>query len=156
MKKLYISLILVLSLLLMSCGSQSSSYKLDKNAQDGTLKPVAEQIKDQLQEQADKSNFSIQIYGEPEFQNGTSEGYVYISNPETNVYSMSVRIFLDDTGEDIYQSNILKPGESVEKIKLTSNLAKGEYAATAVFTAIDDDNTEIGQVAAGLTVIILE
>lgn len=129
-------------------------YVWDKFAENGTLKDEQE-FYDNLQQEADQTSFSFRIYTEPVFYKGDEEAQFLIGNPEVNWQGMRVAVVLDDTGETIYTTKVLKPGETIEKVKLDKVLDRGIYSATAVISAIDlDTENEIGQVAAALKIRI--
>lgn len=68
---------------------------------------------------------------------------------------MSVSITLDSSGEEVYSSKVLKPGERIHYDRLAVNLSQGEYPATAMFTVLDEDTQEsMGQVAAQITISV--
>lgn len=129
----------------------------DRQAQDGQLDPNAgaEDIEKALQERAEQSMFSLRINTRPEFETGSSEGVLLIENPPTNTYLMQVTITLDDTGETVYSTGMLKPNSNIAKDSLDVALKKGSYAATAMFTAYEPETREeVGKTAAAMTIII--
>lgn len=75
-----------------------------------------------------------------------------IENNLQNRYVMQVSIYLDDTGEEIYSTDLIDPGYYIQEAELDKHLEPGEYAATAVFTALYPDTEEIvGTVGANVT-----
>lgn len=69
---------------------------------------------------------------------------------------MQISILLDDTGEEVYKTGVLSPGDTVPRDKLAVALHKGVYPATAVFTALDmESGSAVGQTAAGITITVL-
>ena len=98
-----------------------------------------EQIREQMQKVADESQFSFKINSRPIFENGSAPGDLGIENPSYNVYPMVVQIFLDDTGEIIYDSGGLLPDQHIYTARLSRTLSPGEYKATAVINAYDPD-----------------
>lgn len=124
-------------------------YKLDEQAKTGT--PQMES----LQEKADTDNFRFQILTRPQFEKGDEEGELMIVNPVGNPYKISVQITLDDTGQEVYASKVLSPGERIRYDKLSAFLEKGAYPATAIFTVLDQETEEaIGTVQAGLEITV--
>jgi methionine-rich copper-binding protein CopC len=66
-----------------------------------------------------------------------------------------VAIKLDDTGETVYQSKGIKPGQYISYIRLAKKLDAGEYAATATFTAYTQDTHQVvGSTGAQLTLYV--
>jgi len=108
------------------------------DADDGYLPNMSkEQILAQMQRVADASQLSFKINARPVFANGNAKGDLAIENPHYNVYPMVVQIFLDETGEMIYDSGGLLPDRHIYNAKLLKVLNAGTYKATAVFNAYD-------------------
>ena len=126
-------------------------YSLDQSAQDGRA-----ELTDGGNKNQDLSgSFRMMIHVSPIFENGSAEGELMITNPKENKQNTQVDIFLDDTDEQIYSSDILEPGGRVRYATLTKNLEKGIYPATAYFNIIDRDNNEvIGKSAAQIEITI--
>ena len=110
-----------------------------------------EDVLSALQQKADESNFSFKINSRPEFETGDAEGTLYIENPVTNVYDMRVVITLDDTGETIYETGLISPGQNIVRDVLKRQLDAGVYPATATIYAHDaGTGDEIGRTASAL------
>lgn len=130
--------------------------QFDDAAQTGNLPGKSdEDIQRALNEIVEQGMFNISITSEAYFDSGSSEGKVRIENIQANLYFMKVAITLDDTGELLYESGAIKPGQYIESIKLKKHLEQGRYGATAVFTALDQETyEEVGSVAAKIMIII--
>ena len=101
--------------------------------------------------------FNISIASAIVFESPTAEGEARIENIEANPYHMQVDIILDETGETIYQSKLIRPGYSIEKIRLEKELEPGEYPVTAVFSAITQEEMQLfGQAGAQIKIYILD
>ena len=126
----------------------------DDNATVGVLPGIdIDERRKQLQEALDRSMIAFSINTSPVFLNGTAKGNLLIENPGNNAKLLKVSIKIDDTEEEIYSSNFLKPGTYIESVALDKVLEKGTYEATAYFLAYDEDNGEfIGQTGAQITV----
>jgi hypothetical protein len=126
------------------------------DADDGHLPNMTpEEIMAQMQKVADAAYFSFKINSRPEFENGRAAGTLGIENPNNNLYPMVVQIFLDDTGELIYDSGGLLPDQHIYQAKLLRALPKGEHKATAYLNAYDPDTKEWqGKQAAALNIIV--
>lgn len=124
------------------------------SAQDGHLPDMTpEEILEQMQKVADASYFSFKINARPEFETGGAKGTLGIENPNNNVYPMVVQIFLDDTGEIIYDSGGILPNQHIYAAKLIRPLQKGTYKATAYMNAYDPETKEwLGKQAAALEI----
>ena len=55
---------------------------------------------------------------------------------------MQLQYRLTDTGELIYTSAMLKPGQSIQKDRLSVTLEEGFYDVTATLTVYDDQSME--------------
>lgn len=78
---------------------------------------------------------------------------VRIENNLQNRYIMQVTIYLDETGEEIYRTDLIDPGYYIQQTKFDKHLDPGEYAATAVFTALYPDTEAIvGTVGANVMI----
>ena len=114
-----------------------------------------EQIKDQMQKQADSTKFAFKINAEPVFENGNSKGTLRIENPNHNIYPFVVKIYLDATGEQIYDSGGILPNHYISEAKLSTVLTKGSHEATAVLSVFDPDTQELlGKSEVKLTIIV--
>ncbi len=70
---------------------------------------------------------------------------VLIENPGNNAKLLKVSIKIDDTEEEVYASNYLKPGTYIESVALDKVLEKGTYNATAYFLAYDETDGEFNR-----------
>lgn len=109
-----------------------------------------EEVITELNRVVDEGMFNISINSYITFPDDNSEGVVNIENVPGNRYDMMVEIMLDSTGETVYQSKGIKPGQYIQKIRLGEELPEGVYQATAVFTAYaqDEAHSRVGQAAA--------
>lgn len=104
----------------------------------------------------EEGSMSISINMNPVFVDGDSEGTLKIENSPANHYGQRVIITLDETGEEIYDSGYMPVNSHIQSDKLSVHLEKGEYAATATFTAYDEESQiEVGQAAAQIQISIL-
>ena len=103
----------------------------------------------------DNSMIAFSINTSPVFLNGTSEGNLLIENPGNNAKLLRISILINDTDEEIYSSNYLKPGTYIEAAKLNKVLEKGTYDATAYFSAYEEETGEyIGQTGAQIEITV--
>jgi hypothetical protein len=128
----------------------------DPAAVTGILPGMSEQeIQEELDRVVEEGMMNISISSGISFANGTAKGQANIYNVEANRYIFKVAITLDDTGETVYESKGIQPGQYIQYIELDKNLDDGEYAATATFTAYTEDTHQIvGTAAAQLTLYI--
>ena len=59
----------------------------------------------------------------------TVEAYMFLANPAENSCWLSFEVALADTGEVLYESDMVPPSASIEKIALTRELPRGQYTA---------------------------
>lgn len=125
-------------------------------AQAGHLPEMTEEeIRAQMQKVADETMFSFKMNAQPVFENGDSEGTLRIENPSHNVYPFVVEIYLNKTGEKIYDSGGVLPNHHINMAKLDVSLEKGEHKAMAYINAYDPDTQEYqGRSAIDLSIII--
>ena len=135
----------------------TTRYWFDKMAQDGTLEgKTPQEIQGMLNSIVEEGMFNVSINARAVFENGSREGSLGIENIPENRYYSRVILRRDDNNEVIYESQGLKPGQYIDKIKLKKNLPAGEYPCTAQIIATDPDGLEdIGQVNVKLQVIVV-
>lgn len=134
-------------------GSNSSGAII----QDGVISGyTASEIEEIMQRKADESTFSFEINSRPFFENGKSEGNIRIYNPPFNNYLIDVEIKLDSNNKTIFKSGKLKPNQYIEKAKLSRNLKKGEYEATATISAYDPESEQLLGVSVAKLIIAIE
>lgn len=140
-----------------SCGAEKSPFAFDDLAKNGYLEGrTPEDLQNLVNKQVEEGMFNISINSVITFKNGEAEGNMRIENIEANRYYMVVSLVLDDTGEKVYESKGIKPGQFIENAPLLKPLAKGNYPATAVFSAVDQDSLrEIGRAQAQITITVL-
>ena len=103
----------------------------------------------------DEGMLTFSINATPAFPDGTSPGNLMIENAEINNNRFTVAIYRTDTGEKVYESGYLDPGQYIEEAPLDVDLAAGTYPCTAQFSTYKlSDNTPIGQAAAEITVYV--
>ena len=126
----------------------------DPAAQDGHLPgKTAQQIQQELDQIVEEGMFNISISTRIEIAQG--KGTANIENIAANPYHMRVRITLDSSGETVFESGAIKPGQYLQNIELSKALAPGDYAATATFLALDRDTMEnVGQAAAKIVLVV--
>jgi hypothetical protein len=115
-----------------------------------------EEIQAELDRVVEEGMMNISIASEISFADAASSGLANINNVEANHYDFSVAITLDDTGETVYESGGIQPGQYIQYIELSEQLEAGRYPATAVFTAYTQDTHQIvGSAGAQLSLQIL-
>ena len=118
----------------------------DAQAKQGSVIPPGE-IAARLQKEADDSMFRIRVNKEPEFETADAQGSLFLENPPDSRYNMHAVVTLRDTGEQVYESEVLYPGGQELRVKLAKPLAPGDYPALVTATALD---METGDVAGSI------
>lgn len=160
-----ITVILILLLLLRSCGGEVIEQLPDdvkeiinlgkEETEEGDIKVNKEEIQEELNEEAMKSMLTISMNKVPVFENGKVKGNLNIVNDKNNYYNFFVEIYLKGTDELVYQSKIIEKGTYLEEAKLDKELGKGVYEAIAVFKAVHPENNTLeGQANAEITITI--
>lgn len=136
----------------------ASSFGFDPASKAGQVPTkTPEERQAELNRIVDEGMFNISIASTIDFADPTSPGVAYIENVPGNHYDMQVDITLDDTGEVLYQSGAIAPGNFIETIELARTLPSGSHKATATFTALDRDTHEhVGEAAARVVLAIGE
>lgn len=105
-----------------------------------------------LQEKVDENQFAFRINANPIFNAACTKGNLRVENPARNIYCMQIELILDETGEILYDSPLLKPNQYIEHVGLSRQLDIGNHAATVRFVAIrPDTDAYMGEVAAAVT-----
>ena len=132
-------LMMLAAALLSACAFEG--YRLDEHAREGSYDAASAAGEGRGQRQT--AYFRIQINASPRAEKGEKLPF-FIGNPEENTEDVQVRIFLDETGEELYCSPVLHPGERQVYGEARRELEPGEYKATAVFYILDQEGQEIG------------
>lgn len=126
-------------------------YQFAENAQDGGY-VMPEVAYREMMKNMESKYFRIQINARPELSAGRCN--LMIGNPVENEADAYVILTLDETGEEIFCSEILKPGERAAYVNLNHKLETGEHAATATFVVLGEDGEEEGAVQAGIIITV--
>ena len=86
------------------------------------------------------------------FENSYSLGSVMLENPESCQYDIKFVIYKDD-GEMIYTSPMIKPGQCLEKDKLSTVVKAGEYNCSYSAQAYQNGDLK-GEVTGVVTVTV--
>lgn len=130
-----------------------ASDTTEKSVTEALYEAEAEETARQLQTLTNASRFSFSINSNPEIIGG-GEATLFIRNGADNTVGMRVRIALRDSGETIYQSRLLAPGESINREKLTATLTPGEHAAVAYIIPEDEAGNPLASLEADLTLTV--
>ena len=150
-------LAIIILLLLRSCGGpvdEPGGIEFDPSATAGGWDEAdLDAIRDSLNEKVADGMINISMNTSPVFSDGESASSLMIVNSDVNRYPISVEISRNDTGEVIYTSGVIAPGESVAQIQLDAPLAPGNYEAMAVQTAYAADGTALTAIRIPITLL---
>lgn len=133
------------------------SYVLSSDAEDGEYQMPAGISMEQLEQKAKESAVRIQINARPEVWQGSSSCNLMIGNPAENRENLKIKVILDETGETIFESAELKPGDRIPYVTLDIVPKPGEHLATATFIIQDPESREtIGAVDTGLLMTVYQ
>ncbi len=99
--------------------------------------PIIEQNTDEASTEAASSVSQIKISGFTDWyvpEGQTENLSIKLQNPEDNPCYFSFDIILTETGETIYQSDMVPPGKSLNSISIAKPLAAGTYPAVVYIT----------------------
>lgn len=144
------SVLIVIFIALLIWGFGMNGFRLDQRTQKQDVKD-SDMLRQQIQQNADESQFQIRINGQLVLEEEKDEVKLYLRNPEENSYETYVELISDQTGTIIYTSPKLKPGESVEQAQMEIVPEKGTNPYTARFHILDGSK-EISAVDYGITV----
>ena len=134
----------------------TTQYWFDKAAEDGTLEgKTPAELQEMLDSIMAEGMVNVTMNSVVIFEDGQAEGSLGVENIEGNRYYCRVILTKDDDGAVLYESDGLKPGQFIDKIKLNQDLPAGEYACTATEIITDPETLEdIGQVQVQVKVIV--
>ena len=93
----------------------------------GCTSPTVEKQANDYSNIVENSNISIPGYESIDFKAGKKKQSSKFHNPENNSCYFIMTLIVDD--ETLWKSDYIKPGESINKIKLSRSLEVGEYSA---------------------------
>ena len=156
-KKLKLVFILLLLVVTISVGSyfylhrSGPSVVANGGAEDTSFvkNMTDEELKEYLQEKADKSKFHLKLDTNMVFNAANEVGTVNILNPASNQYGIRVQTRLEGRDKVIYDSGLIKPKQYVEAGALKTNLKRGVYKtqSTVTYFELADSSKKIGETA---------
>lgn len=119
-----------------------------------------DEIQAALSELIEEGTIRVSINMNPVFPTGDSNGTLQLENHPNNHYSLRCVITADTNGdgkeEEVYHSGLMPVNSHIQEDTLSVDLDKGEYPATATFTAYDvDTDKEVGVVVAQIRISVL-
>lgn len=97
---------------------------------------------DQFRTEATQAAESISIPGFDAWTipRGRTKVDTHFYNPENNNCYFILTVTLDDTGETIYESKYLKPGQHLYEVELLTAMEAGTYSATLHYSTFSTDD----------------
>ena len=133
---------LLLTMICLFSGYRNKPYQFAEEAKEGRYE-LPEIAYQERERPIEPSYFRIQINAKPVVNKRTGRSNLMIGNSTDNKESVQVRLFLNESGEEIYCSEVLKPGERTAYGILSLIPDPGEYEVTAVFYILQPESTEI-------------
>ena len=154
--------VLLLLLLLLIAAAIACFFLLDcggskRSGVAGQLEgKSASEIQSELDRVVEEGMFNISIASVIELDHGSAPAELRIQNVPGNRYLMRVTIMRNDTGEQIYATDLIEPDHHIQRDALDVVLPAGSYECTALFEALDEASEEpVGQAAAIVTLNVL-
>jgi len=120
-----------------------------------------EEVKEQvdvgaaMQEKVAEGMFACRMSMTWTFPDGTSESSnAYVANSESNTHTMYFDVYVDETDELVYSSQLLPVGSEIRGITLEKDLEPGEYPLRVQYTLVDENYEEISTVGFMVTAIV--
>ena len=123
-------------------GYRNKPYQFAEEAKEGRYE-LPELAYQQRQKIPEPTYFRIQINAKPSADKQTGRCNLMVGNPTDNEESVLVRLFLNETGEEIYCSEVLNPGERTAYGVLSLIPDPGDYEVTAVFYILQPESMDI-------------
>ena len=100
-----------------------------KNTLSGGLKMEKNTVKwNQNLESVDESaDIQIPYYSDIYMDDGADSIDMVLVNPKENECYFTYTFILNETGEEIYQSDLIEPGRALEEVKLNQKMISGTY-----------------------------
>lgn len=80
---------------------------------------------------------------------------VTLLNPERNNVYFRISMILTETGEEIYKSNLIQPGQTLYEIELSKTVSAGEYPLTIKYETFTTDGEFTPQNGASMESILI-
>lgn len=150
---------LILGLAALMCGllltGCRSGYAFDEDAADGSYMGSVPTSS----ETPEIKNFTLLANAEVTVNAQTGRANVLLGNPEENTRDCRISLLLDETGQVLYETQVLHPGERVAyadvDVEAFDAAGAGPYDATARFEILNEETGEtIGFVEAGISITV--
>lgn len=139
---------------------ESAGLVYEANVVEGDIPgKTPEEIRRRLDEIVEEGMLAMSINATPSGRTTGSDRSInwLIENPSNQGKLIRVEVWREDTGEKIYETGAIPPGNYVEAAPLKVELPPGEYTCTARFYAYkEDDESYIGQAGARIRLTLYE
>lgn len=113
-------------------GVNTKTYVMDE----GNYQKIMEDMTEQVQE----GHFETYMTTDWTFPDGNSESTdAVLGNSPNNIKPIRCELLLDETGEKLFETNVLPVGALVSSIKLNKSLDAGTYDATCMIYLMNEN-----------------
>ena len=95
----------------------------------------------QIQQAQQSAGIEIPGYSIIPVKANSTEVEIELYNPDQNNVYFQITLLLKDTGEQLYQSKLIQPGQHLYKIELARGLEPGEYNAIVQYDTFSMDDS---------------
>lgn len=107
-------------------------------------KSNAAKVKKQVEQSVKEGAYNVKMNTIWNFKDGKSASTdAYVANPDKNTHSVYIEVTLNDTGEKIYTSPVIKVGSELGQLVLDKDLKAGTYNATCTYKLLSKDESKI-------------
>lgn len=146
-------IVAVIVLAVKSCGGKKQEDAAPKiGYAEGVVATDADELQkavDELAKRSDEPGIALEYQNEATSTDGVNFD-CYIANSAQNEHDMYIDVYADDRlTDEIFLSELLRPGTAFEHIKLNKALDKGSHTVYVAFTQVGDvdgEQTILGQV----------
>lgn len=129
-----------------------SELRWKQKLAEGVVGEAARDLRNQsLVENMEYISMERQIY----FEMASAKGMARIAIDSRSEFGCKVTIVRDATGEVLYESGLIEPGNYIEEIHLKGSLKKGYYPCTAVWEFYSEHDEYAGETAWKIVVIVM-
>lgn len=116
----------------------------------------AEEVKEQISQPVQDGYYQTSMTIDWTFDTAAAVSKdAFVENVKDNNRTVYFDVNLQDSQELVYSSPYIPIGESLSGIKLSKELAPGDYPAVLTYHLVDDEHNEVSKLAVGITLHIL-
>ena len=143
---------------LLAVGAAVAMFVMLMNKEDDTPQDNGVYTMDDMSEQVQEGYFETYMTTDWVFPDGSSETTdAMLGNSPNNTKPIRCELLLDETGEKLFETNVIPVGALVSPIKLNQDLDAGTYDATCMIYLMNekDDGTFEDYSSAGFKVSLI-